>query len=152
MPLTQWQCFLYHCSTSGHRWLAYPRIFADFTISKHWSFILTCRFMTLVWDCFMKFILSSLHDFFVFNWNLFSLDQSATWSIVSCKVLSLFLGMTSKIVVSSANFHILLDGDSAMLRLFIMAGKRQGLILVPCGTPAGHAEIRNTLSWYFDSL
>ena len=45
--------------------------------------------------------------------------------------------VTSEIVLSSANFHIFLDGDSAMLRSFIMAKKSQGPILVPCGTPAG---------------
>ena len=68
-----------------------PKTFAEFTTSKHLSFT---NIGSSIRGVFVTFIWSSLH-LVGFSWNLFSLDHSATWSIVSCKVLLSDLGIIS---------------------------------------------------------
>ena len=113
-----------------------PKTFGEFTISKHLSFT---NIGFSIYGVFVKLTWSSLH-LVGFSWNLFSLDHSETWSIVSCKVLLSDLGIISEMLVSSADFHILKNGESEIFRSFVIAKKNQGPIFVPCGIPAGTSK------------
>lgn len=102
-----------------------PRIFAWGTLSRCWLFRLINSSAS---GCLLKLMISSLHlqdsietYFHLTNWPLRVLPFPVA-----------YLGMTSDIEVSSANFHIDMVGCE-ILKSLTLARKSHGPIFVPLG-------------------